>query len=65
MHTAFLQNKNIGRVINLANALVVPKEGEWGVIIKKVYFQTIKDADFFPFEFPFDWRHTLKRVHHI
>lgn len=42
----FSINSDLGRGINLGNALDAPNEGEWGVVLKEEYFQTIADKGF-------------------
>ena len=42
----FKMNKLLGRGVNLGNALEVPTEGEWGVVLKEEYFSIIKQAGF-------------------
>ena len=43
---AFAINQQIGRGVNIGNALEAPAEGEWGVTVKEEYFDVIKDAGF-------------------
>jgi endoglucanase len=43
---AFAINQQIGRGINIGNALEAPSEGEWGVTIRDEYFDIIKSAGF-------------------
>jgi endoglucanase len=43
---AFAVNRQIGRGINLGNALEAPVEGEWGITIREEYFDVIKSAGF-------------------
>ena len=42
----FRINKQLGRGMNLGNALEAPKEGDWGVTLHAEYFQLIKQAGF-------------------
>ncbi|MGB8227183.1 MAG: glycoside hydrolase family 5 protein [Sedimentisphaerales bacterium] len=59
----FKQNKLLGRGINLGNALDAPKEGQWGVTLKKEYFKIIKDAGFDSVRIPIRWsNHALKEA---
>jgi aryl-phospho-beta-D-glucosidase BglC (GH1 family) len=44
-----------GRGINLGNALEAPKEGDWGVVLKDVYFKNIADAGFDSVRIPVRW----------
>ena len=46
---------NLGRGINLGNALEAPKEGEWGVRLKAEYFTAIKKAGFATVRLPVRW----------
>jgi endoglucanase len=48
-------NKQLGRGINLGNALEAPKEGDWGVTLKADYFKAIKDAGFQTVRLPVRW----------
>jgi endoglucanase len=47
--------RNLGRGINLGNALEAPKEGEWGVKLKAEYFTAIKKAGFDTVRLPARW----------
>jgi endoglucanase len=49
------RNKNIGRGINLGNALEAPNEGDWGMVIKESYIQAIADAGFNSVRLPICW----------
>lgn len=40
------QAKNIGRALNIGNALEAPFEGSWDLVIKEEYFKLIKDKGF-------------------
>ncbi|HEV3144934.1 MAG TPA: glycoside hydrolase family 5 protein [Gemmataceae bacterium] len=51
----FAANKNLGRGINIGNALEAPKEGDWGVTLKAEYFKAIKDAGFSTVRLPVKW----------
>jgi len=46
---------NLGRGINLGNALDAPREGEWGVTLQESYFQAIKEAGFDTIRLPVKW----------
>ncbi|MCF7885072.1 MAG: glycoside hydrolase family 5 protein [Candidatus Marinimicrobia bacterium] len=51
----FHYNDNLGRGINMGNALEAPNEGEWDVKIEKEYFSIIKDAGFSNIRIPIRW----------
>ncbi len=51
----FIQNKKLGRGINLGNALEAPTEGSWGVTLKACYFRVIKQAGFNSVRIPIRW----------
>ena len=58
---AFALNRQIGRGINIGNALEAPSEGEWGVTIKEEYFDTIRRAGFNSIRLPVCWSaHALR-----
>lgn len=58
---AFEQNKQLGRGINLGNALDAPSEGEWGVTLKREYFKIVKKAGFDSVRIPIRWsNHAFK-----
>jgi endoglucanase len=44
-----------GRGMNLGNALEAPKEGDWGVTLRKEFFQKIKEAGFDTVRLPICW----------
>src|SRR5262249_25372639 len=48
-------NKQLGRGINLGNALEAPKEGAWGVTLRPEYFQAIRQAGFATVRLPVKW----------
>lgn len=52
---AYIQNKKLGRGINLGNALEAPREGDWGVILKDEYFRLIKQKGFNSVRIPVKW----------
>ncbi len=57
----FKRNKQLGRGVNLGNALDAPKEGEWGVVLKEEYFKLIKEAGFDSVRIPVRWsNHAMK-----
>jgi endoglucanase len=59
----FAANKQLGRGINLGNALDAPKEGEWGVTLRPAYFKAIKAAGFATVRLPVRWSgHALTRA---
>lgn len=51
----FGQAKQLGRGVNLGNALEAPVEGQWGVTLQESYFKTIKDAGFETVRVPIKW----------
>ncbi|MBO7743622.1 glycoside hydrolase family 5 protein [Paenibacillus sp. MWE-103] len=51
----FQQANQLGRGVNLGNALEAPTEGEWGVTLQESYFKTIKDAGFETVRVPIKW----------
>ena len=52
---AFAYNRQLGRGINLGNALEAPAEGEWGLTIRRQYFKAIADAGFDSVRIPIRW----------
>ena len=44
-----------GRGVNLGNALEAPKEGDWGVVLKELYFEKIAAAGFDTVRIPVRW----------
>lgn len=52
---AFAQNQQLGRGINLGNALEAPNEGDWGVILQDWFFPTVKQAGFQSVRIPVRW----------
>lgn len=54
-NSAYEANKQIGRCINLGNALEAPHEGDWGVRLKEQYFETIAKAGFDSVRIPVRW----------
>jgi len=52
---AFTQNAQLGRGVNLGNALEAPKEGDWGVVLRDRYFNLIKNAGFNTVRIPIRW----------
>lgn len=51
----FVQNRKLGRGVNLGNALEAPTEGEWGLIIEERFFNIIKSAGFQSVRIPMRW----------
>ncbi|KAA3610509.1 MAG: glycoside hydrolase family 5 protein [Calditrichaeota bacterium] len=51
----FEQNKLLSKTINFGNALEAPNEGEWGIILKELYFKEIKAAGFTAVRLPIRW----------
>ena len=45
----------LGRGINLGNALEAPQEGEWGVKIEEYFFDKIKEVGFKTVRIPIRW----------
>jgi endoglucanase len=52
---AFAATQSLGRGINLGDALEAPREGQWGVVIAKQYFELIKKAGFNSVRIPINW----------
>jgi endoglucanase len=52
---AFEVIRQLGRGVNLGNALDAPSEGAWGFSIKPEYFQVIKEAGFGHVRVPIRW----------
>jgi endoglucanase len=52
---AMIQNRKIGRSINLGNALEAPDIGQWGVDLKEEYFQLIAEKGFNSVRVPIRW----------
>ncbi len=55
MLNPFVINRELGRGINMGNALDAPNEGDWGVVIKDAYFDSIKNAGFQSIRLPVRW----------
>lgn len=51
----FVQNQQLGRGVNLGNALEAPQEGAWGVTLYEDYFTAIADAGFRHVRVPIRW----------
>jgi endoglucanase len=51
----FVQNKLLAKTINLGNALEAPNEGDWGIVLKGVYFEKIKEVGFTAVRIPVRW----------
>ena len=49
------QAERLGRGVNLGNALEAPREGEWGVTLRKEYFPLIAQAGFDTVRVPIRW----------
>jgi aryl-phospho-beta-D-glucosidase BglC (GH1 family) len=47
--------KNMGRGMNLGNALEAPNEGEWGVTLEENYFRMLGDSGFTNLRIPVRW----------
>lgn len=52
---AFEVNQQLGRGINLGNALEAPSEGEWGVTLQEEYFDLIAELGFDSVRIPIRW----------
>lgn len=48
-------NRQIGRGVNLGNALEAPHEGDWGLTLREEYFEEIKRAGFNSVRIPVKW----------
>ena len=55
MLNPFVINRELGRGVNMGNALDAPNEGDWGVVIKDAYFDSIKNAGFQSIRLPVRW----------
>lgn len=51
----FAVNKQLGRGVNLGNALEAPKEGDWGLKLEAAYFKLIKSAGYATVRVPVKW----------
>lgn len=51
----FALNRELGRGINLGNALDAPKEGDWGYTLEAEHFKIVKDAGFRTVRLPVRW----------
>lgn len=49
------QAARLGRGVNLGNALEAPKEGEWGMVLERDFFELIKEAGFDTVRVPIRW----------
>ena len=52
---AFALNQQLGRGVNLGNALEAPREGEWGMYLEADYFALIAEAGFNAVRVPIKW----------
>lgn len=52
---AFAANQNLGRGVNLGNALEAPSEGAWGLYLQEQYFADIAAAGFDHVRVPIRW----------
>ena len=48
-------NRDLGRGVNMGNALEAPRPGQWGMSIKPEYFRIIKEAGFDSVRIPIRW----------
>jgi endoglucanase len=51
----FDKARQIGRGVNLGNALEAPSEGEWGVVLDEEYFRLIREGRFNSVRIPIRW----------
>lgn len=51
----FVMNRELGRGVNLGNALEAPNEGEWGVTLEEGYFELIATRGFDSVRIPIRW----------
>jgi endoglucanase len=52
---AFALNQQLGRGVNLGNALEAPREGEWGLHLEAEHFALIAEAGFDAVRVPIKW----------
>ncbi|MEI7847220.1 MAG: glycoside hydrolase family 5 protein [Chloroflexota bacterium] len=52
---AYSAKESLGRGLNLGDALEAPRDGQWGVVIVKQYFELIKKAGFNSVRIPINW----------
>ena len=52
---SFRRNRLIGKGMNFGNALEAPREGDWGLTIRKSYIKTIAKAGFNSVRLPVCW----------
>lgn len=57
---AYASNHLLGRGVNLGNALEAPREGVWGMTIRKKYFRLIRQAGFQSVRIPIRWSAHVK-----
>ncbi|MCA9837459.1 MAG: glycoside hydrolase family 5 protein [Trueperaceae bacterium] len=57
----FERNQNLGRGVNLGNALEAPNEGEWGMVLEPQFFSLIKAAGFDSVRLPVSWTNHAAR----
>ncbi len=48
-------NQRLARTVNLGNALEAPHEGDWGMVIRKAYIDSIAGAGFTAVRIPIKW----------
>jgi endoglucanase len=58
---AFIAKESLGGGVNLGDALEAPKDGQWGVVIGKPYFELIKRAGFNSVRIPINWEAHAKK----
>jgi endoglucanase len=52
---AFVQNRRLGRGMNMGNALEAPREGDWGIVLREEYFEAVAQAGFDHVRIPIRW----------
>lgn len=63
MLNPYVENRLLGRGVNMGNALEAPEEGDWGVVIKDAYFDSIRTVGFQSVRIPVRWSaHALADV---
>nr|7VT4_A Chain A, Endoglucanase H [Meiothermus taiwanensis WR-220]7VT4_B Chain B, Endoglucanase H [Meiothermus taiwanensis WR-220] len=55
-------NRQLGRGVNLGNALEAPWEGAWGVRLEEGFFELIREAGFKTIRLPVSWTHHAGRA---
>ena len=60
--SAIDQVQNMGRGVNLGNALEAPNEGDWGMTLQSEYFQVVAAAGFDNVRIPITWATHTKEI---